>query len=347
VIISGTAILLSLLAADVAGSALPARANTAPVVVVSVPDQPSRAMLEAINRLRGEATSVGFSVRVLEARTTPTDTGPLERAAPEGKPAAVVTLSSAVGGVAQHAVDVTFLDWATGKISSVHLAADESAPDPERSDVVVAVRAVEFIRARMADTLARRNATRAPVAAKVPPAQPPVRRRRFELGAGVTVLGTWSGFAPAVSPDIEAAYLVMPWLRLGLSAFGFGSRPDLGAALGRVSIDQRYLGATLALVGPDWHRLAPAFALGLGEHWVVVRGNADLPNQGRTVTLSTLGASVGLGLEVRLVPGLALDARVGSLWLRHPAEVFGDASDLLVTLGRPSWFGTLRARASF
>lgn len=338
-IVSGAFLLLGLLAADVAAE--PAGAGVAPLLVVRVASDTGRAMEEAISRLRGEATSVGFEVRVLGANAGDGDSvSPF----PSGvEPAAVVTLSRVGEGSARHAVDVTFFERASGRSSSVHLVAQDAPGDPERSDVVVAVRAVEFIRARMADTLARGKITK-----RVAEPNSAARRApRVHLGLGAVALASGSGFVPAVAPRIDAGFRPARWLHLGLTAFGLGTRPRLSTSVGGVSIDARYVGVTAAVLGREWHRMRPVFELGGGEHWLVVRGDADDGYLDRTTTLSSPAATAALGLSLRLTPALALDGRAGTLWLRKRARLYAPAENQIASVGRPMGFLELRLVASF
>jgi hypothetical protein len=298
-------------------------------------------MEEAISRLRGEATSVGFEVQVLGSSD---GVGASGTSLPSGvEPVAVVTLSRVGAGMMGHAVDVTFLERASGRSSSVHLVAQDSPLDPGRGDVVVAVRAVEFIRARMADTLARRKISK-PV---VEPASAPPRLRRVHLGLGAVVLTSWSGFGAAIVPSIDVAFRPAPWLGIGLIACGLGTRPHLATAVGGVSIDTRYLGVTASVSGREWHRLQPVFEVGGGTHRLVVRGDADDGYLDQTTSLSSPAATAALGLSLRLTPALALDGRAGTLWLLKQARVYAPADKQVASIGRPVGIFAFRLVARF
>jgi hypothetical protein len=337
-------VLLGLVQAAVAGS--PASGGPAPaLVVVALPAEAEPAIIEALNRLRGEATSVGFEVRLVSSASDALSLPELESLWAGLKPAAVVTFARpAGGGHAPHALEVTFLDRGSGRSTVAHLDAGEVAEGQERADVIVAVRAVDFIRARMFDALAGRRVESAP---PPPPPPPAARVARFDLAAGLAVLGVPAGFSPSLAPQLAAGYRPAAWLRLGFTAAGFGSEPSRATSAGSVNLAQWFVGATATWLGPRWRRLQPAVELGGGEHWLTVRGDGLAPYTGQSVTLTSLAGLAAAGLAVEILPTLALEARGGTLWLQNEAKVNGTKEDYLGSLGRPLWFGSFLLRASF
>jgi hypothetical protein len=331
--------LLALLEVSAVGPTVAPEAGAHALVVVALPANATRAMTEALNRLCGEAISVGFEVRLVDATTEVLSLAQLDGMSAGLKPAAVVAISRPGGGEqVQHAFDVWFLDRKSGKTSVAHLDAGEVDGEPERADVVNAVRAVDFIRARMFDSLAYQRAEPPP---SPPPAPKATRVPRFDLFAGLTVLGTPSGFAPSLAPLIAAGYRPLPWLRVGLTAFGFGNEPERTTLGGSVNVGQRFVGASVALLGPHWHRLRPTLELGGGEHWVIARGHAEEPYVGATRTLSSPAASTLAGLVVDIAPYLVLELRGGTLWLQRRADIDAPEGTGLGSLGRPLWVGSV------
>ena len=140
-------------------------------------------------------------------------------------PAAVVALvgtldASRPVGASIAAIDVWFLDRTTGRTSVGHLSVDEDAGD--KADLVLAVRVVDFIRARMFDSLVHTQNLTKERPHRVD-AHATVGRRSLALGLVST--GSFSGFSPAFLPFLEIGYGVRPWLRLALGAGAFGSQP--------------------------------------------------------------------------------------------------------------------------
>jgi hypothetical protein len=339
-------LLLALLGAAPSGAATPEAGDQA-VVLVALPVNATRAMTEALHRLRGEAIAVGFEVRIVDATTETPSLAQLEGMSAGLAPAAIVAISHpGADADAQQAFDVWFQDRASGKAQLAHIDAGDVADDPERADVVIAVRAVDFIRARMFDTLAGRK--REPASAPPPP--PPAnvgRAERFELSAGLAVLGNPSGFAPSLAPLLAAGYRPTSWLRLGVAAFGFGTVPERSTVGGRVSVEHRFVGASVGLLAPPWHRLRPMLDLGGGWHWLIASGHGEGVAQGLSKTLSSSVFSAQVGLEVALLSNLALELRGGTLWLQTRADVSAPADISMGRLGRPLWFGSLLLGARF
>jgi hypothetical protein len=336
-------ILLAPLFAGPAAVAAPSGPEPA-VVLVALPEHPDPAILEALNRLRGEAMSVGFEVRLLEPGSATRSQKQPGAGLAGPPPAAVVTVVRPdPGAEGSGALDVTFLDGSTGATSVAHVTAGEVGDARERADVIAAVRAVDFIRARMFDALAVRRVA--------PPSPPPpvVERdpRRYSLAAGVALVGTPSGFAPAVLPRLALGYAVAGWLRIGISAQGLGSRPGRQTEAGRVDLEQRYVGVDVALSSPPWHRLRLLAELGGGEYWVTVRGDPTAPYLGRSVTLASAGATACAGIAVALGPRLSLAVRGGTLWLVSEARISATDETYLGSLGRPLWFGDASLAIAF
>ena len=338
--------LFGLLQADAAGNAVVDRGEIGPpaVVVVALPANANQAIREALNRLRGEATSVGFEVSFVEAATKSVSLAQLDSLTRGLRLAALVAFSGPEGNAqAAHSLDVWFMDRASGKTSSAHLTADEYGDAGDRGEVILAVRVVDFIRARMLDTLSGR-----PAEIERPKPQPEIAHvRRIYLAAGIGVLGGSSGFPPSLTPQIEAGYRLTAWSRISAIAFALGTQPHMDDSGGGVSLDSRFVGASLTLLGRAWHRLQPELEVGGGEYWVRVRGEANPPNVGRSVTLSSPSAVVAIGLVIDILPHLVLDLRGGTLWLQSKARIYSTEDTYLGSLGRPAWSGSARMGTSF
>jgi hypothetical protein len=325
-------VLFGFLAAASSGAAPRPSGPDPALVLVALPPNADPAILEALNRLRGEAMSVGFEVRLVDTGADPRVLDRLEGALAGLRPAAVVTVARPdPGQEGRGTLDVTFIDQSSGKISVAHFTAVEVADVQERGDVIIAVRAVDFIRARMFDALAGRRVPPAPPPAPPPPPAP--RVRRYHVAAGVAVLGTPSGFAPSVAPRLAVGYWLAEWLRLGIMAEGLGSEPGRRSEAGQVRLDQRFLGAAVTLASPSWHRGRLLLDMGGGEYWVTAHGDATAPYVGRAITLSSPGALASAGLAIALWPHVAVELRGGTLWLHSEAHVSATEDIYLGSLG--------------
>jgi hypothetical protein len=339
--------LCGLLQANAAGNtAVVERGETGSpaLVVVALPANANRAILEALNRLRGEAISVGFEVRFVDAATESMTLTQLDGLSRGLRSAAVVAFAGPEGSVpTAHSLDVWFLDRASGKTSVVHLTADGYADAEDRGEVVLAVRAVDFIRARMFDTLAGRQVE----PTRPEPQSSGVRARPSYLASGIAILGGTAGFSPALIPQIQVGYRLTEWGRMGATAFGLGTNPHNDSNSGRVSLDARFVGASLTVFGRVWHRLRPTLEVGVGEFWVRVRGEPKSTNLGKTVTLSSPCVDLSMGMVLNILPYLVLELRGGTLWLHSETRIYSTQDTYLGSMGRPMWSGSARMGASF
>lgn len=322
------------------GPSPPSNDPSAAVVVVALPGNANHAILEALNRLRGEATSVGFEVRFVDAGTETVSANRLEDLGQGLRPAAVVALSGAQSGDEPgHSLDVLFLDRSSGKTSIEHFSVDKDDEVEDRAEVIVAVRAVDFVRARMLDALVSR--AKAPRAAPAPrPATRPAAQSVVYAAVGAVVLWAASGFAPSVAPKIELSHQPMEWVRVGVSAFGLGTRPSASSAAGEVELDQRYAGVSVTGLSPAWHRLRLALELGGGVYWMRMRGLAKAPDQSSSDRLVSGAMVSAVGASWAVARYLSIDVRGGTLWLQNQAKLRGTETEALGDVGRPSWFAS-------
>jgi hypothetical protein len=334
---------------DTVGAGAPVDSSPA-VIAVAIPEGENNAMQEALNRLRGEALSVGFEVRFVHADIPNTPANQLETLAPGPRTAAVVVFADQADAVDAESgpsgprqLDVWFLDRSSGKTSVAHLrVADEEI---DRADVIIAVRAVDFIRARMFDTLAYRLATAKPPPAPPPPA--PAARNRVSLAGGLAVLATSSGFAPSFLPYLELGYQARSWIRVTASAFGLGTRPELQAQEGTVRIDQRFIGLGLTFSRWQWRRFSPHADVGSGAYQVVAEGINPGPGfQGHRIAAWALGVRASVGVAAIFFRRFFFDVTAGSLWLVPEPQVYSVNTHVAGT-GLPSWTGTALVGARF
>ena len=345
--------LLGTLLFTVAPSPGAAGAGSAPetgaaVIAVAIPEGQNSAMQEALNRLRGEALSVGFEVRFIHVDTPLTPTAQLETLAPGPRTAAVVVFANsadaAVAEVPVRQLEVWFLDRSSRKTSVAHLRV--SAEEMDRADVVLAVRAVDFIRARMFDTLANRLATTAPPPSPAPPAPTSAAQHRGFVAGGLALLGTSSGFSPSFLPYLEVGYQLRSWMSATVSAFGWGTRPTLQAQEGTVRIDQSLIGLGLTFAHWRWWRVLPHAELGGGAYHVVAEGIANSGFQGERMTAWSAGGRASLGVTASLSRRLFFDVTAGTLWLTPEPRLYS-LNTLVASTGRPSWIGTGLVGARF
>ena len=333
------------------GTTPSADASAAPpstVIVVIVPSAANVPMVDALTRLRGEAASVGFEIRLVETPAGVEPLGQLDLVAREITPAAVVALVGKPDGERPagsyiQAIDVWFLDRTTGKTSVGHLSVDEDAGD--RADLVLAVRVVDFIRARMFDSLVRTLALMRDRQHKVT-AHATVGRRY--LAAGLVGTGSFSGFSPALLPFLEVGYCVVPWLRLNLGAGAFGTEPRRVSVTtaGSATIDQTLGVASASVMAPVWWRLVPYVQTGVSLLYVAVHGDGESGYLGHDRVGWSPGWFAAAGLEVAFSPHIVLQVSGGAMLLLREPQVFIAGVEVAHT-GRPAWLGNTSLGVTF
>lgn len=333
---------------------LPAADASAMVIAVILPDSPDASMLEALSRLRGEADSVGLELRLVQAEAA-ADTGEqLGRVAERLTPAAVVALvasptpdpaapdAPAVAALrAMRAMDVWFLDPATGATSVGHLIVEPEAGP--RADLVLAVRVVDFIRARMFDSLVRSRAT---AKRKRAPVDHTPDGRRY-LAAGLTATGSASGFGAAFLPTLEVGYAWRPWLRTSLGVAGWGSRPRRESAeIGGVALAQTMIKTSAVFLGRAWWRLQPSFEIGGTAYFVSVDGVGYSGYVGDAPSGWSPGLHGAAGLGLVLSRHLLVQLGAGVLVLARRPRIYVTETEVAST-GRPAFTAQASVGAVF
>jgi hypothetical protein len=321
------------------GQLPPSPGSPSAVIAVIVSEAATSSMLDALNRLRGEASSVGFELRLVEPPAGATPQTGLAQVARELSPAAVVALSS--DGYEREdqqtirAIDVWFLDQSSGKLSVGHLSVDKDAG--ERAKQALAVGVVDFIRARMFDSLVR-----ASVESKVerPRSAPPIPLGRYQVLAGFGGIGSFSGFSPALLPFVEASVTLRPWLRLSLAGGGFGTQVRQETRVGSVAIEQRLLKTGVTFVGPAlarrWYLHAET---GLSILFVATHGEGNIGYSGHSPSGFSPGVYCSGGVLLAFTSRVVFHSSLGTLWLLREQQVYIDDHQVART-GRPAWLAS-------
>ena len=329
-----------------ASSASPS--STSSVIAVIVPFATSLSMVDALTRLRGEAASVGFEIRLVETPTGNDPLAQLDRVARDLGPAAVVALvgsreASHPVGAAIGTIDVWFLDRATGKTSVGHLSVAEDAGD--RADLVLAVRVVDFIRARMFDSLVR---TKTLTPERSSTVAVPRTSGRFFLALGMAGTGSFSGFSPAYLPQLHMGYGVRPWLRLTLAAAGLGTQPRALSVpfAGSASIEETLAAFSLSIFAPAWWRIVPWVQAGVSFIRVAIHGDGFSGYLGHDTSSWSPGCLASAGIEVVLSPHLVVQLSGGAMVLVKEPRVY-IANVEVARTGRPAWLGSALVGVTF
>jgi hypothetical protein len=324
----------------------PSSAQRPPAVIAVVaPPFADPAVTEALSRFRGEAVSVGFEVTVVTGSTGATPLAQMESAAHAGSAVATVAF---VSGGDPRALDVWFTDRLTGKTVEGHVSVENESGD--RAPVVLAVKAVDFLRARMFDFLAARprenpvpdeavgaaptpasgadsgassaldGATRGLARAAAPPASRAPRPSGLTLSLGVAALRSLQGLGTMVLPLFRAGYGLGGWSSVRLSLGGLGTRSRVDAAGGSATVAED-LAMAEWVIAPGRGRLRSTLCLGVGVHDVRATGEAAAPYTTRSTGRLLLAGALSAGVGVALGERLSLVAEAGAFVLAPEPQV--------------------------
>jgi hypothetical protein len=308
------------------------------------------AVTEALNRFRGEAESVGFKVIVVPGSDAATPVAQMDLVAHTTSAAATIAF---VNGGDPHALDVWFTDRLTGQTLVGHVSVQNESGD--RASVVLAVKAVDFLRARMFDFLVARPKSLAddapllvstPVSPVAGVSSPPSRRSsRISFSIGIDALQSLQGLGTMVLPLLRGAYDIAAWSSLRLTIGGLGTRSHVNVMGGGAIVSEELAMAEWAVM-PGKARVRPLLSVGVGVHDVRAQGTAVAPYTARTGSQVSLAVAFSAGLRAALNRRLALSAEAGS-FLLFPEPQVSIAGLEGGRTGRPGLFATVTLEARF
>jgi hypothetical protein len=230
--------------------------------------------------------------------------------------------------------------------------------DQGRGSEILAVRAVELLKANLADFWAPASptpSTPTPPTRLPPPAQPaPEREHRprapfasgVGAGVGVGVLESFGAMGPIWSPDAMVSYGWPHGLSVRATFAGLGPAATFTAPSGSARVEAQL--ALLEAVKTWWPRwpVVPFVSAGAGAQHVHVLGVGNPPYQGHTSDGWSLLTAAGAGVAIPLISTLAVlvQARALAAW---PSTVVQVAGADVGRVGAPSLladgglFGTL------
>lgn len=341
-------------------------ARAATVVIVGPVNGPP-VMVETLVRLKGELTSAGFDVQIVDAspvgsNADGTSRSALEQLASRRSADAVVAMvggpsnpdapsssdrardTNAGGGGGPDSVEVWVIDKVTGK-SVVRRVPFE--PTSAGASKTLAIRAIELLRSSFLEIdLAARARQSDP---SVPPPRPPAaviklvdmgrgaparaERIGVEVG-GAAVMGV-DGIGPALLPLVRVGWAARSWLIAEATLAGLGTRPAVTTEAGSAEVAQAYAlagGAVRLRDSSDWR---PFIAFSVGGLRTSVAGRANPPNEGHAVGqwsfLVDLGFGVAIHLPDRFYLSFGADAQLAEPYVRLR---FADA--IVATSARPN-----------
>jgi hypothetical protein len=334
--------------ASLATAELEARAEAAiPTVVLLRPSQANDVTTEALVRVQGELEAAGFEVDVL--RTDAHGDGEdakrdLETAGRERNPVAAfaIFVSPPEGGASIAEI------WVSDRVrqKTVIQRTTLHETDGARGSAILAVRAVELLKASLADLW---TAATQPPPAPAPVARPvpvPVAREQADtprrafaagLGAGVGVglVESFGAMGVTWAPDFLLSYGWPGGFGVRASLLGPGPATTLSALQGTARIEQQL--ATVDVVKTWWPRapVVPFVLLGVGAQHVHVTGAGLAPYLGHTTDdwSAVTAAGVGIGIPVVSTLSFIVHARGVAAW---PASIVRIADAEVGRVGAPS-----------
>jgi hypothetical protein len=357
---SRTLLVAGALAGPLAGGIGTAAAATRVALVRPSPASP--AVSEALTRIEGELAAEGFDVVLVDPATgAPTDAA--NDAAPD-EAGAQASISFVVDTTARTA-ELRVVDRLTNKAVVRRTPID--ATNASRAAEVLAVRAVELLRASLLELMieaepppAPASATPAPARASAPreadrrqakawaakalPARSETAPSRWAVEAGAGVLASAGGVGPAVVGVLRGRFALAKGLAVRATLAGLGTQPRVDAATGTGSANVAQDLGLVELVARPWPRAAlrPTFSVGAGALYTSVDGQASTPYVSRHTSEWSAAADAGAGVELGLGPGdrFAVALEVHAL-IAQPYPVVRFLDDEAARAGDPSILGTL------
>jgi hypothetical protein len=331
---------LSAISALLLGLCRPAHAAEAPRVLLVRPSAAAPAVQTALVRVEGELTADGFEVVPIEAPAGSTSAMSMLQAENTG-PATTVGLFLSADGTS---AELWVVDKLTDKTVVRRLA---TSGQPENMlPEVLAVRAVELLRASLLELTLERNsaalASRAALNRATEWAARPVRNVPpvWGIETGAAVIWNPSQVEPAFVSVGRGRFALEETLHLRASFIGLGTRPQVTSATGSASVAQWCALAELIFAPLREATVRPAFSVGAGAFHTSVSGTAVWPYQGLRTSHWAFAADAGLGLSLRIGSRLELASEMHALWLT-PEPVVRFVNEDGPHLGRPGVVGSL------
>jgi hypothetical protein len=329
-------------------------AGALPAKVTLVRDPSAGALQErTLTRLRAELLAAGFDVTEVERRH---EDG---RAATEVEPLPGAFATIAIVPRTGDAADIWVADRITGKTVMRRVQAAEGAG--RDGGAVLAVRAVELLRASLLEAIDPPASARTPSSPEPVPSPPPLPREvstfmlagrtatepRFALQAGVGAIHSFAGIGPALLPVLGLAYRFTPVFAVGVRAAGPAFAADLAARGGTVAVRQKLAMLELTYELPlEGASLRPLFLAGAGVYHLDVVGAAPPPYRGESGDLLAAVFTAGPGAKFRLSARVSLLADLRLLVI-VPQPVVLAAQQEVGRMSRPSLFGEAAVDVTF
>jgi len=317
------------------------------VVVLQVPSADD-VTTEARTRVEGELRAAGFRVSLLKStrEAAPRD---VETAGGELSPLgafAIFAHPEEGGAVAEI--------WVSDRLrrKTIIQRANLSETHRDRESEILAVRAVELLRASLAEFWMQSTP---PTSGAPSPAEPkraegpgtnptalnarPTTAGAFAAGIGVGVgVGMLDGFRDSTPVWVPAALVSYGWqngLSLGVEFHGLGPAATVGASAGTAKVEQQLVTADVVKTWWPYWRIVPFVCAGVGAQHVHASGSAAAPYAGEAADDWAFLTDAGLGAALSVRSGFSLVIRTRGV-LAWPPTVVRIAQSEAGYFGAPS-----------
>jgi hypothetical protein len=308
-----------------------------PTVVLLRGEAPDEVTTEAMARVKGELKAAGFDVAVV-ALSGDDARHDLETAGRELNPIAAFAIFVRPSGGRTAAAEI----WVSDRIRQKTIIQNALLTDRNRGRgaEILAVRAVELLKASLADLwtpAAKATASASSSAPSAAAAAPPAREKAaaavptagekadkprspfasgIGIGIGAAILHSIGDTPTTWAPEALVSYGWPDGLSLRASFQGLGPSTTLSATAGTASLEEQL--ALIEVVKTWWPRSAfvPFLCAGAGAHHAHITGIANPPYQGHIYDPWSALASLGVGFGVPLFGpfSLLVQARAVGVW---------------------------------
>jgi hypothetical protein len=166
------------------------------------------------------------------------------------------------------------------------------------------------------------------------------------LDAGVAILASADHLGPAAAPSFGAWLALPASFALRLSLVGPAFQSGLSNAIGSAVVHQEFASIDLAWIVPVRGAFAPFVAVGGGPYHLHVQGAAAPPYHGTTNDVWAALGAAGVGVALRVAPGVSIAAEGRAIGLApRPAVTIG--GERVASAGAPSLLASAALVASF
>jgi len=308
---------------------------------------------EAQARVRGELVAAGFEVIVIAQEPGVQLRDGVETAGRYMSALAAYAIRTETSAAGNSTAEIYVSDRLRNKLLTEKSLLDRK--DAGHGAAVLAVQAVELLKASLADYWLGAAEPPPPPPPPPPAETPPVPIALPEPGQGTALVGLEMGLAflehfgrtgGALLPSVKISLAPQRWFAARLSVAGLGPGNSIEADAGTAALQQE-LGTLELLLVPLRRRWGSAFvAAGGGVYHLHLLGSGNEPYVGRSASSWSAVGLAGLGLRIDFTRHLAAVSEAQTLFLFPPPEVrFADA--LLGRVGQPSLLASAGFIASF